>query len=128
MSARRIERLVFVFNADAGAWSAFVDSAKKVFGVESCSLCAITHGPFGENADWRACQAALNVPIGYLHRDELTGDLKAVAENHLPCIVAMAQGRHVLLMTPEMLEQCRGDPSVLQEKIRSSAALNGLAL
>ncbi len=41
---RTIERLILVFDANAGPFSALVDSAKKLLRINGCSLCALTHG------------------------------------------------------------------------------------
>ncbi|MBI3608180.1 MAG: hypothetical protein HY207_09445 [Nitrospirae bacterium] len=44
----KIERLLFIYNADSGKWGAFVDSAKKLLMINGCALCSLTHGLAGE--------------------------------------------------------------------------------
>ena len=108
MPARPIDRLIFVFDADAGRWSAFLDSARKALALKGCSLCALTHGLAGEKPEWRAAKGALGLPVSYVHRDELAGPIAEVARGRLPCVVA-ERGRAIdLLVTPEELEACGG--------------------
>ena len=77
MSDRRtIERLIFVFDADSGALSAFFDSAKKALRLGGCALCTITHGLAGERSEWRECKEELGVPVEYVHRDEIGPELR----------------------------------------------------
>ena len=124
----RAERLLFVFDADSGKWGAVVDSAKKLFMLKGCSLCAITHGILGEKSEWKDCKEELGIPIDYVHKDELAGELKNVVGKNLPCIVAMTKERYVLLVTPDVLEQCRGTVQELKEKIQYYAAIKELEL
>ena len=57
MSQKRpIDRLMFVFSADAGSFNAFLDSARKLLRIKGCTLCSITHGLAGEKSEWRECK------------------------------------------------------------------------
>ena len=122
-----IDQLFLIFNADSGKWSAFLDSARKIFMLEGCSLCSITHGVAGEKAEWSDCKASLSVPVEYVHRDELSGELAEVAGSNLPCVVARAGGEYITLLTPRTLAECNGQVSALTEKIRRRAADLGLS-
>src|SRR4051812_50064015 len=87
---RKVDRFLFVFNADTGTFNAFVDSAKKVLRIKGCTLCSITHGLAGEKSEWRDCKEEMGVPIDYVHRDEISPDLGAIIGDKLPCVVAQA--------------------------------------
>lgn len=125
MATRTIERLILIFDANSGRWSALVDSAKKALQLNACSLCTITHGLAGEKAAWRECKAGLNVPVDYLHRDELGGGMAEVGR--LPCVVAEVGGERVVLVTPDTLSACGGEVDALDAELRASAARHGLA-
>ena len=46
-----IKRLVLVYDANSGTWSAVLDSARKLLSLDACGLCAITHGLAGEKSE-----------------------------------------------------------------------------
>lgn len=129
MSDRRtIERLIFVFDADSGALSAFFDSAKKALRLGGCALCTITHGLAGERSEWKECKEELGVPVEYVHRDEVTPALHEVLGEELPAVVAEAGGELVQLMDREVLERCRGSVADLRGRIVYFASTRKLAL
>lgn len=123
-----IERLLFVYAADSGLVSAWVDSARKLLRLKGCTLCSLTHGLAGERLDWRECKDELGVPIDYLHRDELPPALEQAVGRRLPCVVAQAGGRLAVLLDPAALERCQGSVSDLRGRLRAHAAMSGLAL
>lgn len=133
MSRKKINRLLFIFDAKAGKWSAFVDSTKKLLMIKGCALCTITHGLLGEKAEWKDCKAELGVPIDYIHKDEVYGEIKGVvgvesSRPLLPCIVAEADGEFTILITPEVLERCGGSIPDLKGKIHYYAEAKGLEM
>lgn len=125
---RRIERLIFVFNAGSGSVNAFLDSAKKLLRLKGCTLCTITHGLAGEKSEWRECKEEIGVPVDYVHRDEITPELAKVVGNDLPCVVAEAEGELVLLLGPDVLERCKGSVADLKGRLNIFAAMRGLEL
>jgi hypothetical protein len=127
MEKQKIERLLFIFDANSGKLGSFVDSAKKVLMLNGCALCTITHGILGEKSEWKDCKVALGVPIDYLHRDEVNGPLKELVDGKLPCIVALLEGgRYEPLVSREVLERCQGSVADLKGKIHYYAATKGL--
>ncbi len=105
---RRIIRLLLVFNADAGAFNALIDSTKKLFNVNGCSLCSITHGLFGEKDEWTSCRESFGVPVDYLHRDEVDAEFAAIVGDELPAVVAETKSGFHLLMDARALSRCDG--------------------
>lgn len=129
MSERRtIDRLVFVFDADSGALSAFFDSAKKALRLGGCALCSITHGLTGERSEWRECRDELGVRVEYVHRDEIWPDLTAALNGELPCVVAEAGGELVQLMDREALERCQGSVADFRGRMAYFASARRLVL
>ena len=126
-SATPVDRLIFVFSADSGRLAALADSARKILRINGCALCAITHGLAGEKGEWRDCKAELGVPVDYVHRDELEGELATVA-TALPCVVADAGGQLVSLLGPEVLERCNGQVADLKGRLVYYAGMKGLSL
>jgi hypothetical protein len=125
---RRIERLLFVFSADSGSFNAFLDSAKKVLRIKGCTLCTITHGLAGEKSEWRECKEEIGVPVDYIHRDEISGELRSVVGDQLPCIVAQAGNDLILLLAPDVLERCQGSVADLKGRLAYFASINRLEL
>src|SRR6266508_596896 len=105
--ARQIERLLFVYNADSGALGAIADSARKLLSINGCPLCALTHSLAGEKREWKSCREGIGVPIDYVHRDELTPEIKALVAE-LPCVVAQAGVETVILLTSDVIARCKG--------------------
>lgn len=64
--------LVFVYAADSGILNALSDSIQKVISPETyaCSLCALTHSPFGVRRAWKLFLHDLDVETDFLHADE----------------------------------------------------------
>jgi hypothetical protein len=125
---RTIDRLIFVFSADSGAFNAFLDSAKKFLRIKGCTLCAITHGLAGEKSEWRDCKEELGVPIDYVHRDEVSADLQRVVGSNLPCVVAQTGNDLVFLLGPDVLDRCKGNVADLKGRLNILAAMKHLEL
>lgn len=66
------DKLIFVYNANAGALNALLDSVHKVVSPATyeCSLCNITHGVFSENKLWADFRMSSNIEMDFLHKDE----------------------------------------------------------
>jgi hypothetical protein len=65
-------RLVLVYNADSGVFSAVADSVHKLLAPETyaCGLCYYTHGALGMKRAFRDFLERLAVPAAFFHRDE----------------------------------------------------------
>jgi hypothetical protein len=125
---RKVERLLFVFSADSGSFNAFLDSARKLLRIKGCTLCSITHGLAGEKSEWRDCKEEIGLPVDYVHRDEISGELRSVVGDQLPCIVAQTGNDLVLLLTPDVLERCQGSVADLKGRLHYFASVNGLEM
>jgi hypothetical protein len=65
-------QLIFVYNADGGAFNAIMDSAHKLFAPATyqCSLCAITHGLLTMRREWKDSMRDLPYETRFYHRDD----------------------------------------------------------
>lgn len=128
MQQNLIERLVLVYDANSGTWSAVVDSARKLLALDACGLCAITHGLTGERPEWTSCKEGLGVDVGELHRDELTPAMRDLTSGLLPCVVAETPAGSVVIVARDDLGACEGEPSALSDLIRERIRERGLVL
>lgn len=125
---RSIDRLLFVFSADSGTFNAFLDSARKLLRIKGCTLCSITHGLAGEKSEWRDCKEEIGLPVDYVHRDEVSDELRRVVGDKLPCIVAQTGNDLVLLLAPDVLERCQGSVADLKGRLHYFASINRLEM
>lgn len=121
-----VDKLIFVYDAESGAVSAAIDSAKKLFKVGGCALCSITHGLTGEKSEWEDCKSQLGVPLDYVHRDELDGELEEIVRGKLPCVVAESPEGREIIMGEDVLERCSGSVGDFKGRLHSRCALHGL--
>ena len=125
---RTVQRLVFIYAADAGRLSALADSAKKLLRIQGCSLCSITHGLAGEKSDWRACRDEIGVPVEIHHRDDMPPEVAEAAGGRLPCVLADTGDDLVLLLGPEVLDRMQGNVADFKGRLRTHAAMRRLTL
>lgn len=65
------DRLIFVYNADEGAFNLLMDTAHKIFAPKTyqCKLCALTHGVTSIRGEWRNYIAKINYETRFYHRE-----------------------------------------------------------
>ncbi|UOQ99346.1 hypothetical protein MUN81_07560 [Hymenobacter sp. 5317J-9] len=117
------QRLVFVYNADAGLLAGLKDTFHKILSPSTypCSLCAITYGATSMLPEWREFIAGLPVPVDFLHRDEFIGGYPAWARHPLPAAFAVAESG---ALTPfiDAEEMDAADLNGLMERVRQVLA------
>lgn len=123
---KHLERLILIYNANSGLAAAIADSAKKLFKLKACSLCTITHGLLKEKQAWQSCATEINVPIDYLHKDDMPDPVKKLVGDKLPSIVAQTDGKLLILLSVEEIDSCKGEVSNLQAKLKESLEKNGI--
>lgn len=92
------------------------------FGRAHCALCDITHGTFREKDAWRTCRAGLPVPFRAVHLDERTSAEREASEGRTPCVLAHTVAGVELLLGPDDLEACDGDPAKLAAAVDGALA------
>ncbi len=74
-----VEKLVFIYNANAGKINGLLDSVHKIVSPSTyeCSLCSITHGVFTESKVWASYRESSKVEMSFLHKDEFLKQYKS---------------------------------------------------
>ena len=77
------EKLLFVYNAEAGVANGLADTLHKLLKPETyaCSLCKITHGFLGEKKLWKDFRKNSGYTMEFYHKQEFQ---KAFASKFLP--------------------------------------------
>jgi hypothetical protein len=128
----RIVGLVGVYHARGTISGEIAYWVGARLGRTHCALCDITHGTFRAKPEFDRCRAGLPVPFETVHLDERTPEVTAVSEGRTPCVVArIDDGRgtttHRVLLDPEHLEACHGDPVALMAAIERTADAESLS-
>lgn len=65
-------KLLFVYNANSGLFSAVMDSAHKVLSPDTyeCNLCKLTYGNFKAKKTWIDFLKVLNIEKTFLHKND----------------------------------------------------------
>ncbi|MFT5078482.1 MAG: hypothetical protein ACI825_000010 [Planctomycetota bacterium] len=100
-------KLIFVYNANAGAVNGLLDSVRKIVSPSSyeCSLCNITHGVFTEGKLWAEFRKSSTTKMEFLHKDEF---LKQYRSKWLPAytfpivLIADDKGLGVFIAAEEL--------------------------
>jgi len=85
------QRLLFVYNADAGLLAGLKDTFHKILSpaTYACALCAVTYGATSMRPEWRAFIKSLPVKVAFLHRDEFALAYPQGARHRLPAAFAV---------------------------------------
>ena len=71
----------------------------------------------------------IGVAVDYVHRDELTAEMKhCVGNEPLPCVIARSVCGLTLLLTAETIRRCNGSIADLRGRLKIHAAMRNLAL
>ncbi len=124
--ARRIVKLVGVYDADGTLRGELAYWVGARLGRRHCSLCDITHGSVRERPAWKACRASLPVPFETHHRDDQPDDIRLAAAGRAPVVVAETTEGRVLLLGPDDLDACDGSTDRLVQAMEHAAARLGL--
>lgn len=111
MTNRKDEKskLVFVYNADSGAFNFLTDFAHKILSPEtySCHLCALTHSNFGMKKQWKKFLESLDAEMEFLHADEFK-DKYDFQETALPAVYKLdGDGKLEITIDAHTINQCR---------------------
>lgn len=100
-------KLVFVYNADGGAFNLLTDFAHKILSPQtySCNLCAITHSNFGMKKEWKEFLDSLDAPLEFLHADEFKAKYR-FEKVELPAIFTEENGVLILTVDAAAINEC----------------------
>lgn len=96
------DRLIFVYNANAGIVAGIMDSIHKTVSPATyeCSLCAITYGAFAMDRRWKAWVKALPYAVVFHHRPDFRAAFPDAANVALPAILRERGGALETLLGP----------------------------
>ena len=100
--------LIFVYNADSGIFNALLDSLHKTFSPKTykCSLCALTYTSLSMKKKWKDFISKLNVPVLFLHRDELEKKY-GITAIQLPVLLANKGTHFDVLLSAERINEIK---------------------
>jgi hypothetical protein len=112
-----IDGLVGVYHAKGSLRGELASLFDKLAGRTHCALCEISHGMLRRRRSFDVCMAALPVPFELVHLDERSDEVATASEGRTPCVLARTNGGIVLLLGPDELASCTGDPDRLRTAI-----------
>ncbi len=123
--AAEIHELIGVYHAN-GSWQGELAYLfGKLSGRAHCALCDITHGVMRRRQAFDACVAKLPVAFDLVHLDERSADVATASQGRTPCVLARTSAGLIVLLGPDELASCNGDPARLRSEIdRAVAALD----
>lgn len=101
------DSVVFVYNADSGLFNTLTDTAHKLFSPETyeCNLCAMTFSALGMKKEWKEFLDTMDIPLEFLHRDELKEKYSTEAE--LPAIFLKSGKKLNLIVEASSINECQ---------------------
>lgn len=102
-------KLIFVYNADSGAFNLLTDMAHKFFSpaTYACQLCALTHSNFGMKKQWKTFLESLDAEMEFLHADEFKNKYSS-QETRLPAVFKQdAEGNLAVMIDAAAINQCQ---------------------
>jgi len=99
-------KLIFVYNADSDYLSSIKDAVIKVVAPAKyqCNLCAVTHGAFTMNKEWKEFIKGLGIDVEFLHKDEFNKTHKEFKE--FPAVFRK-ETKLKLLISKNELNSCK---------------------
>lgn len=79
-----MKRLLFVYNAKSDYWSKKIDFAHKIISPSTyaCSLCALTHGNFGETDVWKSFRESSEFKMEFLYKNDFKTAYEVTVKNY----------------------------------------------
>jgi len=102
-------RLIFIYNANSGKRTAYLDSLHKIISPStySCSLCELTYGVFSEKKTWKLFREQENVKMEFYHKDEFMKKFKSkwLPKYTFPIILSEKDGELEVFLSSEKLNE-----------------------
>jgi hypothetical protein len=100
------DKLIFIYNADAGAINAIKDFFKKIIKPDDyeCNLCGLTFGAFAMRKEWKSFVEDLPIPVEFLHRDEFL-EQYSIEDPKFPSAYLKKDGVLTLLVPEEEMSK-----------------------
>jgi hypothetical protein len=115
-----LDRLVGIYDADGTVRGELAYLIGRARGTAHCALCDITHGRLRRRAEFDDARERLAVPLDLQHRDEIGETVRAAAGGRYPCIVGISASGASVVLGPDDLEACAGDPDALVDRLNAA--------
>ncbi len=108
--------LIFAYNANSGLFNAVWDSLHKTFSPKTynCNLCAITYTSVSMKRQWKDFISKLNVPVLFLHRDELEKKY-GINDLQLPVLLAKKGTHFDVLLSAERIKEIKNLEDLIEQ-------------
>jgi hypothetical protein len=118
-SSSQFTEFIGVYNAESTVLGEVSYWIGARLGLRHCSLCDITHGLFTRRADWKECESALPIPFSTYHINDAPADVTQAANGRYPIVLGRNQSGIHLVLDADELQQCKGSPQELLNKLQS---------
>ena len=103
----KVQKLLFIYNANSGKANAFLDSMHKVFSPQTydCKLCELTFSVAMENRTWKKFRQETDLEMVFLHKDEFAQKYKSKFGYKFSFPIVLTEGGNgleVLIATEEL--------------------------
>jgi len=108
-------RVIFVYNAESGLFSALSDYVHKIVSPEtySCSLCAVTYGNLGMRRAWAQFVKSLPARVIFTYRDRLRDEDTIMKSATLPAAFIIDNQETRLVLTAEEIGRCESEADLI---------------
>src|SRR3989344_6096436 len=104
-----MDKLIFVYNADATFFAVANDFVRKIVAPNSqeCNLCKITYGVTGKKEEWSDYLSTVPMEKVFLHKDEFRHAYPKEMHTELPAIFVEDKGVLSVFMTVQEMNKVR---------------------
>lgn len=122
MEKQKIEKLIFIYNANSGKRNAILDTMHKIVSPNTydCNLCDITFGFITENKAWRKFREDSKLEMEFLHKDEYLKKYKSKFSYKFtfPIVLTEHNDSLCVFITTEELNRYDNAESLMQSIIK----------
>ena len=102
-------KIYCIYNAEGSIFGEIRYLYNKYIKDIKCSMCDITHNSLSEKSEWAKKCREFPFKIECLHLDELPCDIKDLAKNNAPCVVAQTRSLNEVIIKNRELTSMNGD-------------------
>ena len=120
-----MNRIIFVYNANAGKGNAVLDSLHKIASPSTynCNLCAITFGVFSEDDLWKTFRKNSDLNMQFYHKDEFQKEFKSkwLPKFEFPVVLAENKGNLEVFVSAQELNTFSTSENLIEAIMKRSA-------
>ncbi len=119
-----MRKLIGVYNANGGFAGEIAYFFGHLIGIQSCTLCDVTHSPVRKKSQWRDLEQRLQDDLGYqivlVHKNERTPEQHLASAGREPCVlIEDDEGQLSMIMDWNDLKLSKGDVTTFEKILRS---------